>query len=281
MSQRKLPFAKMHGAGNDFVVIDCTDGDPVEDWDAFARIALDRRFGIGGDQLLLAQPSREADFFMGIRNPDGSSAEMCANGIRAFLKYLRDRGLTSADHVRVETLAGVVTPRWLGDDQVEVEMTHPVLAPDQIPTTLGSESPLVEVPLELGSQQLRVTTVSMGNPHCVIFVDDPESTPVEQLGPLIEHHVAFPKRTNVEFVAVRGRNALEQRTWERGAGETLACGSGACASCVAAVLAGKSERDVQVRLRGGTLQVRWPEDDGPVWLTGPVAHVYSGEIEIP
>ncbi len=277
---RKLPFAKMHGAGNDFVVIDCTNGDLGLDWSEFARTALDRRFGIGGDQLLLCQPSGEADFFMGIRNPDGSTAEMCANGIRAFLKYVRDRGLDSRDQIRVETLAGIVTPRWLGDDQVEVEMPPPELRPKRIPAELGGEGPLVEVPLQLESQRLLVSAVSMGNPHCVIFVDDPESTPVEQIGPQIESHPAFPKRTNVEFVALRSRSLLEQRTWERGTGETLACGSGACASCVAAVLAGKSERDVQIRLRGGTLRVRWPEDDGPVWLTGPAAHIFSGEIEI-
>ncbi len=277
---RKLPFAKLHGAGNDFVVIDCTNGEPALDWSEFARRVLDRRFGIGGDQLLLCQPSAEADFFMGIRNPDGSVAEMCANGIRAFLKYVRDRGLVSRDQIRVETLAGIVTPRWLGDDQVEVEMTPPELRPDRIPAALGREGPLVEVPLELGTQRLLVSVVSMGNPHCVIFVDDPESTPVESIGPQIESHPAFPKRTNVEFVALRSRSLLEQRTWERGAGETLACGSGACASCVAAVLAGKSEREVEIRLRGGTLRVRWPEDDGPVWLTGPAVHVFSGEIEI-
>ncbi|MEE9280033.1 MAG: diaminopimelate epimerase [Myxococcota bacterium] len=270
----------MHGAGNDFVVIDCTDGDPLVDWEAFARFALDRRFGIGGDQLLLVKPSREADFFMGIRNPDGSSAEMCANGIRAFMKYVRDRGLANADRLRVETLAGVVSPRWLGDDQVEVEMTRPILEPEKIPTTLGADGPLVEVPLELDGRSFRVTAVSMGNPHCVIFVDDPEQVPVEEIGPLVEHHPAFPQRTNVEFVRPRTPHQLEQRTWERGVGETLACGSGACASAVAGALAGRSERDVEVRLRGGTLRVRWPDADGPVWLTGPAAHVYSGEIEI-
>ncbi len=280
MSSARIPFAKMHGAGNDFVVIDCTDGDPLVDWEAFARFALDRRFGIGGDQLLLVKPSREADFFMGIRNPDGSSAEMCANGIRAFMKYVRDRGLANADRLRVETLAGVVSPRWLGDDQVEVEMTRPILEPEKIPTTLGADGPLVEVPLELDGRSFRVTAVSMGNPHCVIFVDDPEQVPVEEIGPLVEHHPAFPQRTNVEFVRPRTPHQLEQRTWERGVGETLACGSGACASAVAGALAGRSERDVEVRLRGGTLRVRWPDADGPVWLTGPAAHVYSGEIEI-
>jgi len=277
----RLPFAKMHGAGNDLVVIDCLKGDPVENWSDFARFALDRRLGIGGDQLLLVRPSRDADFAMAIYNPDGSAAEMCANGIRAFFKYLRDRDLTQKDEIRVETLAGTVIPRWLGSDLVEIEMTPPVLDPKKIPTTLGGEPPLVDVRLEVLDQVLEVTTVSMGNPHCVLFVDDPEEFPVQELGPAIETHPAFPQRTNVEFVAARSRRVLEQRTWERGTGETLACGSGACAVAVAGVLSDRSDRDVEIRLRGGTLRLRWPKDDGPVWLTGPAAHVFDGELVIP
>ncbi len=276
----KLPFSKMHGAGNDLVIIDCLEGDPVEDWEAFARFVLDRRMGVGGDQLLLVQPSREADLAMAIRNPDGTRAEMCANGIRAFFKYARDKGLTSQDSIRIETLAGIVTPRWLGDDQVEVELTRPVLDPQKIPTTLHETGPLVDVPIQVLDTTLRVTTVSMGNPHCVVFVDDPEKTAVAELGPALENHLAFPKRTNVEFVAIRARDRLEQRTWERGTGETLSCGSGACASGVAAILSGRSDRDVEIVLRGGTLRVRWPEDDGPVWLTGPAAHVFDGELQL-
>ena len=277
----RVRFSKMHGAGNDFVVIDCLAGEPVSDWETFARFALDRRLGVGGDQLLLVQPSRDADFFMGIRNADGSRAEMCANGIRAFFKYLRDQRLSTSETIRVETLAGVVSPRWLGDDQVEIEMTRPVLEPEKIPTTLRGPVPLIEVPLEAGAQTLSVSTLSMGNPHCVVFVDDPERVPVEELGPLLENHPAFPQRTNVEFVAVRSRRELEQRTWERGSGETLACGSGACAAAVAAVLSGRSERELCVRMRGGVLRIRWPRNDGPVWLTGPAAHVFDGELEIP
>jgi diaminopimelate epimerase len=277
----KIPFAKMHGAGNDLVVVDCLAGDPVADWAAFARFALDRRLGIGGDQLLLVKPSRDADFTMLIRNADGSSAQMCANGIRAFAKYLRDRGLTRADAIRVETLAGIVTPRFVGADQVEVEMTRPVLEPAKIPTGLPGAAPLVDVPLDVGGERLRVCAVSMGNPHCVIFVDDPERFPVERLGPQIEHHEAFPERVNVEFVGVVSRRELVQRTWERGSGETLACGSGACAVGVAAVLSGRAERDVSIRLRGGTLRIRWPADDGPVYMTGPAAHVFDGEIAWP
>jgi diaminopimelate epimerase len=277
----KIPFSKLHGAGNDVVLIDCLEGDRVDDWPRFARFVLDRHRGVGGDQLLLLRRSRVADFEMGIYDPDGSRAEMCGNGLRAFLKYLRDRGHTRAESIRVETLAGIVTPRWLGDDRVEVEMTVPVLDPARIPTTLGDRGPLVEVPLELPGERLLVTAVSMGNPHCVIFVDDPERAPVETLGPRIERHPAFPRRTNVEFVAVRGPRELEQRTWERGTGETLACGSGACASAVAAILAGRCEREVVVRLRGGTLGVRWSLDDSPVIMTGPAAHIFDGELEWP
>jgi len=278
----RIPFTKMHGAGNDVLVVDCLDGDPVEDWSHFARFALDRHFGVGADQLLLLAPSERADFFMGIRNPDGSTAEMCANGIRAFYKFLRDRGYTRADEIAIDTLAGVVRPRWLGENQVEVEMTPPRFAPEEIPTTLARGSgPLVDLPLDVAGRMFTVTLVSMGNPHCVIFVDDPETARVTELGPAIENHPAFPKRTNVEFVAVRSRDRLEQRTWERGTGETLACGSGACATAVAGVLSGRSDRDVQIQLRGGTLRIRWPEDKGPVWMTGPAAYVFDGELVYP
>ncbi|HXZ86197.1 MAG TPA: diaminopimelate epimerase [Myxococcota bacterium] len=277
----RIPFAKMHGAGNDFVVIDCRAGDPVADWAAFARFALDRRLGVGADQLLLVRPSREADFAMAIRNADGSPAEMCANGIRAFAKYVHDRGLAAQDRIRVETLAGIVTPRWLGGDQVEVELTRPVFSPEKIPTRLAGAAPLVDVPLEVDGETLRVTALSMGNPHCVVFVDDPAEFPVERLGPRIEHHPLFPERVNVEFVARASERELVQRTWERGSGETLACGSGACAAAVAGVLSGRSSRDVAVRLRGGVLRIRWPADDAPVIMTGPAAHVFDGELAWP
>lgn len=278
---RRIPFAKMHGAGNDVVLIDCLAGDPVEDWRAFARHVLDRHLGVGGDQLLLIQPSRVADFRMAIRNPDGSEAEMCANGLRCFARYVRDRGLVASDEVRVETLAGVVVPRAIGDDLWETEMTRPVLEPQKIPTRLRGTLPLVEVPLRIGDETLRVTPVSMGNPHCVVFVDDPEAVPLERLGPAIENHPDFPERTNVEFVANPSRGELAQRTWERGTGETLACGSGACATAVAAILAGRAEREVRIRLRGGELSVRWSSDDAPVFLTGPATWVFDGEVGMP
>lgn len=277
----RVRFSKMHGAGNDVVIVDCMQGSPVADWAAFARFALDRRRGIGGDQLLLVQPANDADFFMGIRNPDGSSAQQCANGIRCFTRFVRDHGYASGDQISVETLAGVVTPRWLGNDRVEVRMTVPVLEPEKIPTLLRGQAPLLEVPLEVDGRTLRITPVSMGNPHCVLFVDDPETAPVETLGPRLERHPAFPERANVEFVAVRSRRLIEQRTWERGTGETLACGSGACAVAVAAILLGRCDRELVIRLRGGELELRWDGVDQPVWMTGPAAHVFDGEVDWP
>ncbi len=275
-----LRFTKMHGAGNDVLLVDCMRGDPVDDWRAFARHVLDRHLGVGADQLLLVQPSRVADFRMAVRNPDGSEAEMCANGIRCFARFVRDRGLTTDENIRIETLAGIVTPRSIGEGRFETEMTRPVLEPEKIPTRLTGAVPLVGVPLEVEGETFRVTPVSMGNPHCVIFVDDPEKVPLERLGPAIENHPDFPARTNVEFVAVRSRTELAQRTWERGTGETLACGSGACAVGAAAILGGHTDRDVRIRVRGGELQVRWPDADGPIWLAGPTAHIFDGEISL-
>ena len=277
---RHLPVTKMHGAGNDVVLVDCLQGEPVDDWRAFARRVLDRHLGVGGDQLLLVLPSSVAEFRMSIRNPDGSEAEMCANGIRCFARFVRDRGYTDRDTLRIETPAGIVAPRALGGGHFEVEMTRPILDPEKIPTRLRGTPPLVEVPLEVDGESLRVTPVSMGNPHCVLFVDELERVPLERLGPRIESHPDFPARANVEFVTVRSRTKLDQRTWERGTGETLACGSGACAAAVAAVLAGRAEREVRVRLRGGELGVRWPDPEGPVWLSGPTAHVFDAEVPL-
>jgi diaminopimelate epimerase len=277
---RLLEFTKMHGAGNDFVVLDGIRQElpPLE---ALARRLCDRHFGIGADQLLVLRESREADFRMEIRNPDGSPAEMCANGIRAFMKYLRDRGLTRADEIGVETLAGVVRPRWAGDARVTVDMGRPVLEPAKIPTRLGQgDGPVLDVPLEVGGEKLRISSVSMGNPHCVLFVDDPEQAPVERLGPLLEHHPAFPNRVNVEFAAPVGRDRIRQRTWERGTGETLACGSGACAVAVVSMLRGLVEPRVRVELRGGALEIAWQGGAAHVFMTGPAAEVFTGRIPI-
>ncbi len=277
---RLLDFTKMQGAGNDFVVLDGVS-EELPELEGLARFLLDRRLGIGGDQLLVARPSRGADFRMDIYNPDGSRAEMCANGIRAFYKWLRARRFTDAEEIGVETLAGVVRPRHAEGGLVTVEMGRPVLAPAKIPTELGSgEGPVLDVPLEVDGQTLSLSSVSMGNPHAVLFVEDVEAAPVGTLGPRLEHHPAFPNRTNVEFVQVAGRERVLQRTWERGTGETLACGSGACAVAVVSILRGVADRALTVALRGGELRLEWPADDSPVFMTGPAVEVYRGQIPI-
>jgi diaminopimelate epimerase len=277
---RELPFTKMHGAGNDFVVLDGLR-DELPPLEPLAARLLDRHFGIGGDQLLVVRESRSADFRMEIFNPDGSQVEMCANGIRAFYKYVRDRGHTDADEIGVETLSGVVHPRWAGENRVTVDMGLPVLEPAKIPTTLASgDGPLLDVPLDVVGEMLAVSSVSMGNPHAVIYVDDPDTAPVGRLGPLIEHHPAFPNRVNVEFVTPVDRGRVRQRTWERGTGETLACGSGACAVAVVSMLRGAVDRHVTIELRGGELAIAWESEDAHVMMTGPAAEVFCGKFRV-
>jgi len=277
---RTLRFTKMHGAGNDYVVLDGIREElpPIP---PLAAQLCDRHFGIGCDQLLVARPSRTADFRMEIYNADGGQVEMCGNGLRAFYKFLRDRGHTDDDEISVETLGGVVRPAWAGPDRVRVDMGQPVLAPAKIPTTLGTgDGPVLDVPLEVDGETLRVSSISMGNPHAVIFVEDPDRADVGRLGPLIERHSAFPNRTNVEFVTPIGRDRIRQRTWERGVGETLACGSGACAVAVVAMLRGAVDDEVSIELRGGELEIDWKGGDAPVIMTGPAAEVFTGEYPI-
>ncbi len=278
---RSLPFTKMHGAGNDFVVLDGRS-DSLPRLEDLSRHLCDRHFGIGADQVLVVRESRSADFRMEIFNPDGSQVEMCANGIRAFYKYLRDRGLTDAEEISVETLSGIVRPRWAGEGRVSVDMGLPILEPEKIPTRLGdgTDGPVLDVPLEVAGLTLRVSSVSMGNPHAVLYVDDPDTAPVETLGPQIENHSAFPNRVNVEFVTPVSRTRIRQRTWERGTGETLACGSGACAVAVVSMLRGTVERRVVIELRGGELEIAWPADDAHILMTGPAAEVYTGTIPV-
>lgn len=280
MSRRELPFTKMHGAGNDFVVLDGIRSalPPLE---PLARRLADRHLGIGFDQLLVVRPSRAADFRMEIYNADGSQVEMCANGIRCFFQYLREAGHTEKDELRVETLSGVVTPRWAGPGRVTVEMGPPVLAPAKIPARLGDAGgagPLLDVPLFVGGRELRVSSVSMGNPHCVVFVDHVDAAPVETLGPQLERHDAFPNRVNVEFVEVVSRGHVRQRTWERGTGETLACGSGACATAVVAMLRGVADPKLRVELRGGDLEIAWAGGAASVFMTGPAVTVFTGRV---
>jgi len=276
----ELEFTKMHGAGNDFLVLDgiAQQLPPLE---PLARRLADRHFGVGFDQMLVLRPSKAADFRMEIYNAEGSQVEMCGNGIRAFYKFLRDRGYSDADSIRVETLGGIVVPRWAGEDLVTVEMGSPVLAPAKIPTLLGEgDGPVLDARLEVGGGTLRVSSVSMGNPHAVIYVDDVDDAPVEELGPLVENHPAFPNRVNVEFVEVASRDRLSQRTWERGVGETLACGSGACAVAVVSILRGVADRSLAVALPGGELAIQWEGNGASVLMTGPAASVYTGRIEV-
>ncbi len=282
---RKIPFTKMHGAGNDFVVFDGIRESLPGDLSQLARDIADRHFGVGFDQMLVVRPSQSADFRMDIYNADGSQVEMCANGIRAFYKYLRDAGHTKADMIAVETLSGVVRPQWAGEGLVKVDMGLPILIPEKIPTTLATGAgPVLDVPIELPDDvdwpgapaELRASSISMGNPHCVIQVDDIDAIPLERVGPPLEHHVAFPNRVNVEFIEIVDRGRIRQRTWERGTGETLACGSGACAVAVSAMLRGVVDREVTIELRGGELQIAWADKKSSVWMTGPAATVFEG-----
>lgn len=279
-----LTFTKMHGLGNDFVVIGALDGLPLpeEELANFARFVCDRHFGIGADGVIWILPSSIADFQMRIFNPDGSEAEMCGNGIRCAVKWFYDRDYAKGTIVKVETLAGIKTVQVHAEGNravaVTVDMGAPIFTPDHIPTTLGDGKEAVEVPLVLdGVGQLKVTAVSMGNPHCVLFVDDVGAFPIEHLGPKIEHHPAFPRRTNVEFVQVLNDSELKVRVWERGAGLTLACGTGACAALAAAVRTGRTKRSALVHLPGGTLQVEW-RSDGHIAMTGPAVEVFRGEL---
>jgi diaminopimelate epimerase len=209
---------------------------------------------------------------------------MCANGIRAFYKFLRDEGHTTSDEIDVETLSGVVRPRWAGEGLVTVDMGLPVLIPEKIPTTLATGAgPVLDVPLDLpadlwpeGPSNLRASSISMGNPHCVIQVENIDIVPLERVGPALEHHVAFPNRVNVEFIEIAARDRIRQRTWERGTGETLACGSGACAVAVASMLRGVVDRKVRIELRGGELTIGWANKSASVFMTGPAATVYTG-----
>ena len=279
-----LLFAKMHGLGNDFVVIGALDGMPLREGELskFARFVCDRHFGVGADGVIWILPSESADFKMRIFNPDSSEAEMCGNGIRCAAKWFYDRDYAKGETIRVETLAGLKTV-WVQAKEgkavaVTVDMGEPIFNPAQIPTTLGNDREAIEVLLTVdGAETFTVSAVSMGNPHCVVFVSDVDNFPVELVGPKIERHPAFPQRTNVEFVQVVSSNELRVRVWERGAGLTLACGTGACASLVIAAKTGRAERKAKVHLPGGALTIEW-RDDNKVYMTGPAVEVFRGEL---
>ena len=276
-------FTKWQGCGNDFVLVNgFSERLDEEDLAALAQKICDRHYGIGADGLILVLPSKAADFRMRILNADGSEAEMCGNGIRCFAGVVHDEGLSDKEEFTVETGAGILVPRLqLADGKlqgVRVDMGEPTLAGDRIPVLGFGAAHVVEQPIEAGGETLSMTCVSMGNPHCVIFVEDAEAVPIEKLGPLFERHEAFPKKTNVEFAAVLDASHIRMRVWERGAAVTLACGTGSCATLVAAALTGRTERAAEVQLDGGRLQIEWAEDNH-VYMTGPAEKVFAGRRE--
>ena len=284
-----LRFTKMHGLGNDFILIDCREKAVSDQFSAVGDLSkrlCHRRFGIGADQVLLLYPSKIADFKMLIYNADGSEVEMCGNGIRCFAKYIWDRGLSDKDLLSVETAAGIIKPERAGQ-MVKVDMGEPVLdaalipvnLPPHLPLARGGQSGVVDFPLKIDDKEFKITAVSMGNPHAVIFVDDVDRVDVKGYGPLIEKHVLFPKRTNVEFIQVLGPENIKMRVWERGAGETMACGTGASAAGVAAFIKGFTGRRVNVALSGGELVIEWKKNNH-VYMTGPAAEVFEGTVKI-
>jgi len=278
-------FTKMHGLGNDYLVIDAMRRPPEEGRLAgLAKALSDRHFGIGADGLILVLPSRAADFRMRIFNSDGSEAEMCGNGVRLLVKYVYEHGLTQQKELEIETLAGLIRPalRVKGGrvTRVRVDMGEPRLRRSEIPMK-GADAPqVVGEKLRVDGRRVEITALSMGNPHCVVFVEDVDRTPVEKIGPAIERHEAFPQRTNVEFAQIVSDNQIKMRVWERGAGETLACGTGASAAVVAAVVNGRAQRKATVKLRGGDLQVHWRPEDNHVFIDGPAAEVCVGETRL-
>lgn len=272
-----IEFVKMHGLGNDFILVDCLHQE-IDEPKEFAIKYCNRRFGIGADQLLLLYPSEIADFKMRIFNADGSEVEMCGNGIRCFAKYVWDRGLSDKEVLLVETLAGIIKPKRVGE-LIQVDMGKPEFAPSKIPVDADGERAF-DIRLEVLGWHVRLNCVSMGNPHAVIFLEeDPKNFAVSKYGPLIENHPTFPNRTNVEFAYVINPSEISMRVWERGAGETLACGTGACATAVAAMTKGLTDRKVTVHLLGGDLQIEWAED-GHVYMTGPAEEVFEGKLKI-
>ncbi|MCW5624018.1 MAG: diaminopimelate epimerase [Burkholderiales bacterium] len=276
----RIPFTKMQGAGNDFVVIDATHTPFVLDA-AQIRFLCDRRFGVGCDQVLVVEPARrpDTDFYYRIFNADGGEVQQCGNGARCFVRFVHDRGLTVRDAIRVETASGVIAPRLEADGQVTVDMGVPEFEPARIPFTADRRA--TTYALTVGDATREISAVSMGNPHAVQIVADVDAAPVETEGPAIERHPRFPQRVNAGFMQVVGRHEIRLRVFERGSGETLACGTGACAAVVAGIQRGLLDSPVAVHARGGDLTIRWDGDGNPVRMTGPAATVFDGTIELP
>lgn len=283
--EKTLQFTKMHGAGNDYVYVDCFSQQLPVDAASLARDMSHRHFGVGADGLILICPSRIADVKMQMHNADGSEAEMCGNGIRCLAKYAYDHGIARKPHLRVETGAGVLDLELhVGGhgrvDEITVDMGKPILEVNEIPTSLVESGSVVDHEVDFAGRTFSVTCVSMGNPHCILFVPEATDELVLGLGPKIEQDPRFPKRTNVEFVQVLSRTEVRQRTWERGSGETWACGTGASAVCVAGVLTGRTERRIRNHLLGGDLVLHWDQGRDHVMMTGGAVEVFQGQWSI-
>ncbi|RGS80113.1 diaminopimelate epimerase [Coprococcus sp. AF21-14LB] len=277
-----MKFTKMQGLGNDYVYVNCfkeTVPNPPE----IARFVSDRHFGIGSDGLIMINPSEKADFEMEMYNADGSRGEMCGNGIRCVGKFVYDYGLTDQTEIAVETLAGIKYLHLTVEDgkavEIRVDMGSPVLDADEVPVVSRNEQ-VVDEPIVVDGREYRMTAVSMGNPHTVVFVEDVKGLNLEKIGPKFEQHERFPQRVNTEFARVLDRRTVEMRVWERGSGETLACGTGACAVAVACILNELTEDEVTVKLLGGDLKIQWDREKNKVYMTGPAEIVFEGEISI-
>ncbi|MEG4506897.1 diaminopimelate epimerase [Microcoleus sp. F6_B4] len=276
-----IEFAKYQGLGNDFILIDNRHSSEPAITPEQAVELCDRHFGIGADGAIFALPGQNGtDYTMRIFNSDGSEPEMCGNGIRCLAKFIADlEGSEAKSQYRIHTLAGVISPELRSDGQVKVDMGVPRLLAAEIPTTLAaSEAKVIDVPIEVAGKSWSVTCVSMGNPHCITFVEDVAAVALETVGPQFEHNKAFPQRTNTEFIQVIRSDYVKMRVWERGAGVTLACGTGACAAVVAGVLVGKCDRATAVELPGGVLEIEWAEVSGRIYMTGPAQLVFTGSI---
>ncbi|MEG4985432.1 diaminopimelate epimerase [Microcoleus sp. BR0-C5] len=276
-----IEFAKYHGLGNDFILIDNRHSSEPVITPEQAVDLCDRHFGIGADGVIFALPGQnDTDYTMRIFNSDGSEPEMCGNGIRCLAKFIADlEGSEAKTQYRIHTLAGVISPELRSDGQVKVDMGVPRLLAAEIPTTLAaSDAKAIDVSIEVADKSWSVTCVSMGNPHCITFVEDVSAVALETVGPQFEHNKAFPQRTNTEFIEVIRSDYVKMRVWERGAGVTLACGTGACAAVVAGVLVGKCDRATAVELPGGVLEIEWAEVSGRIYMTGPAQRVFTGCI---
>lgn len=277
-----MKFTKMHGLGNDYVYVNCFE-EKIDNPPAVARFVSDRHFGIGSDGLIMINPSKTADFEMEMYNADGSRGEMCGNGIRCVAKYVYDYGLTDKTQISVETLGGIkyldLTVEDVKVSLVKVDMGKPKLEADLIPI-ISEREQVIDEPIEVDGKEYHMTGVSMGNPHAVIYVDDVKGLDLEKIGPKFENHERFPKRINTEFVHCIDRQTVEMRVWERGSGETLACGTGACAVAVSSILNNLTDTQVTVKLLGGDLQIEWDREKDRVFMTGPATVVFDGVIDI-